>query len=376
MTGKTRQIAQEIRRRISSGHWPVGHRLPGRRHLAAEFGVSLPTLEAALAHLEAEGYLKTRSRSGTYASHPGQEKRPTRSWSSRRTIILVSSLHRKDEGADNHRHWTVTIGSTMERILLEQGFAVSNVDRWAGNRLIEWSELISIITKRSPCAVGVIGDTDPPAHSCAFLRQTKIPFCMVGGGSLNEPVAAVMCGGRFAGVMTVREILKRGWERVVFVSPFWADWVEDRWWGLQTAWRDAGRSPSAIQRLPDPPWPYEKLASRGGSIYGKPAASLAYRWLQNPLPRTALVAVNDLVAFSILDAAAAAHLQAGRDFGLIGFDDDPRARYLDLSTFRPPLEAMGQIAAELILQAIQGRPIPGQIHLFPEWIDRGSLGSS
>lgn len=60
------QLYQFIRSEIESGALAAGERLPSKRRLAGELGVSVVTIEGAYAQLVAEGYLESRDRSGFY----------------------------------------------------------------------------------------------------------------------------------------------------------------------------------------------------------------------------------------------------------------------------------------------------------------------
>lgn len=62
------QIADSIRRDIHSGRFQVGARLPGSRSMAIALGVSRTVILMAFDQLESEGYLDSRSGSGTYVS--------------------------------------------------------------------------------------------------------------------------------------------------------------------------------------------------------------------------------------------------------------------------------------------------------------------
>lgn len=62
------QIAESIRRDIGSGRYQMGARLPGSRSMAVALGVSRTVVLMAYEQLESEGYLDSRSGSGTYVS--------------------------------------------------------------------------------------------------------------------------------------------------------------------------------------------------------------------------------------------------------------------------------------------------------------------
>lgn len=62
------QVAESIGRDIDSGRFQVGARLPGSRSMAVALGVSRTVVLMAYDQLESEGYLDSRSGSGTYVS--------------------------------------------------------------------------------------------------------------------------------------------------------------------------------------------------------------------------------------------------------------------------------------------------------------------
>ena len=62
------QVAADIRRRIVSGEMPVGTQLQPHRELATSYGVSIMTINKALAGLVAEGVLHSRVGRGTFVA--------------------------------------------------------------------------------------------------------------------------------------------------------------------------------------------------------------------------------------------------------------------------------------------------------------------
>ena len=61
------QIYQLIRQDIETGHISAGEKLPSKRMLALQLGVSVMTIENAYQQLQAEGYIKSVARKGWYA---------------------------------------------------------------------------------------------------------------------------------------------------------------------------------------------------------------------------------------------------------------------------------------------------------------------
>lgn len=66
MLTRYRRIARSLRDRITSGELPPGSRLPTERQLAADRGVSLPTIRQALEDLQREGLVERRHGIGTF----------------------------------------------------------------------------------------------------------------------------------------------------------------------------------------------------------------------------------------------------------------------------------------------------------------------
>lgn len=61
------QLVSEFQRRLVTGQWPPGERLPGVRDLAAQLGVNPNTVQRALAELERDGLCRTERTSGRFA---------------------------------------------------------------------------------------------------------------------------------------------------------------------------------------------------------------------------------------------------------------------------------------------------------------------
>lgn len=92
---------------------------------------------------------------------------------------------------------------------------------------------------------------------------------------------------------------------------------------------------------------------------------------------TAILAANDVLAITFIKECAAAGLQAGRDFSIIGFDAEPQGQLLNptLASYRQPLLEMGMAAADLLVDIIKG-DTRKRARLFPmEMIEGGSIGS-
>ena len=119
--------------------------------------------------------------------------------------------------------------------------------------------------------------------------------------------------------------------------------------GFRAALNEAG--------LPlDPRVELRDLSAAAGR--GPAARTAAVRDLMRLEPRpTAVVAGDDLAAIGLLDAFEARGIDVPRDISVVGFDDIPfaRVRRIGLTTVRQPSVTIGELAADLLIEQLEGR---------------------
>ncbi len=97
--------------------------------------------------------------------------------------------------------------------------------------------------------------------------------------------------------------------------------------------------------------------------------------LERGKPFTALFAYNDISAIGSIWAFREAGFRVPEDISVVGFDDIPGTAFANpaLSTVRQPLIRMGQIAAQTVVDQIEGRGeyVP-EIAIEPEFVVRSS----
>jgi len=100
-------------------------------------------------------------------------------------------------------------------------------------------------------------------------------------------------------------------------------------------------------------------------------------WLAMPSERrpTAVVALTDLMAVGVINAATAANLEVGVGLAVVGFDDAPIAGYLrpSLTSLRQPIVDIGERVVTMLIDLVRGEmPVPAQVLLKPRLIVRNS----
>ncbi|PJE95599.1 GntR family transcriptional regulator [Streptomyces carminius] len=68
------QIAEEILRRIHSGEYPPGSKVPSVVQIANEFGVVNSTAQRAMEHVRAQGVTRSEKGMGTFVLRPEERE--------------------------------------------------------------------------------------------------------------------------------------------------------------------------------------------------------------------------------------------------------------------------------------------------------------
>ncbi|MBS3933504.1 MAG: LacI family DNA-binding transcriptional regulator [Truepera sp.] len=119
------------------------------------------------------------------------------------------------------------------------------------------------------------------------------------------------------------------------------------------------------------------LVRRGNHSAASGFAAMRSLLAERPYP-TALFAGNDTIALGALAALHQRGLRIPEDMAVVGYDDIPTAAYTapPLTTVRAPATEQGRLAGEMVLDLIEGRPVPNpRLLLDTELIVRDSCGA-
>jgi len=100
--------------------------------------------------------------------------------------------------------------------------------------------------------------------------------------------------------------------------------------------------------------------------------------LNSDQPPTAIFASNDTMAMAAMDAVRDKGLRVPEDVSILGFDDIPQAAMVRpaLTTVRQPLEQMGRVATQMLLDILKNAQInPTRIELPTELIIRSTTAA-
>ena len=88
---------------------------------------------------------------------------------------------------------------------------------------------------------------------------------------------------------------------------------------------------------------------------------------------TAILATRDLVAIRVLRAAYESGIRVPENLSIVGYDDDPTAEAIGLTTIRNPLEETGAMAVRVLQRLMRGGPVE-DVRLPVTLIERGTAG--
>ncbi len=198
-----------------------------------------------------------------------------------------------------------------------------------------------------------------------YLLDVGFPFVAFGRSNPDWDFPWVDVDGADGVRQAVNHLLELGHRRIACLA-----WPKDsltgqyRLQGYREAMADAGLEV-------DPAWVIRT------ENYYRHAYRATQRWLTLPPDRrpTAVIALTDLMAIGVMNAAADAGLRIGPDLAVVGFDDAPITGYLrpPLTSLRQPIAEVGERVVTMLIDLVQGqRPDPAQVLLKPRLIIRDS----
>jgi LacI family transcriptional regulator len=182
-----------------------------------------------------------------------------------------------------------------------------------------------------------------PQNFLDSLRQRHFPHVLIDHQGIDEKGPAVGATN-WQGAYTATEyLIKLGHKRIGFVTG-WMDLgcARDRLAGYKSALR--------TYHLP-----VEDSLIYEGDFHQPSGYDGACTLLALAAPPTAIFASNDVMAMGAIEAVRVHGYRIPEDMSILGFDDIPQVVNLHpkLTTVRQPLEQMGRVAAQMLLDYLK-----------------------
>lgn len=246
--------------------------------------------------------------------------------------------------------------SGIEQYLRKQGyFFLTVAHRHDAELLSRYSQMLS---ERG--VEGII-TVDTTVHEAPVL-----PTVAVAGHKRLKGVTNIILDHEQAAVLALNHLKSLNHERIAFLkgNPLSSD--------SQERWEAICRVAAQIGVKIDPNLTVQLDSEDATPMLGYPFVK---QLLARKIPFTALFAYNDISAIGAIRALQEEGLRVPQDVSVMGFDDIPGAAFYtpSLSTVRQPLNRMGEVAAQSLLERIEGKKeYPTDIAIEPELVVRES----
>jgi DNA-binding LacI/PurR family transcriptional regulator len=378
-----RQIADDLRRQVVSGRWAIGAQLPSRRDLAEQYRVTPNTINRAVAALVDEGFVGANDRQGTFVARRAGKPAPLadagaqrpaqrRNW---RVAVVVSHDDGTFGAGSAPDPWTTIVLEQFERALSAGGaVAVLYHVYWGPNAVQDPRLAIKQAQTDGLDAIAVIDLHNRPGweEATAAIDWRRVPAVYVAGVGMRSPFPQFCYDQRHAGYLAARHLVEQGYTRLAFLHPCFETWIDERIAGARQGATHGGLAETQVVVHPvTGPVPYAEFcasAERGPEMIRRFDEVVAGRWDGS----LGIICHADQEALECLGHLRRQGRVAGRDVGLVGFDDAPGSRSLGLTTVRPPLEHLGEQAARGLIVALATGAEAAQTCLPPIVIQRDS----
>jgi len=208
------------------------------------------------------------------------------------------------------------------------------------------------------------------------LERHHIPAILVGSEMRTGSIGSVLVDNEQGGYLALKHLYSLGHRKIAFIRG------PRQLWDSSRRWDDVVRfAAEAGMKLHDQ-WVMELAGSSDASSGFDEGMTLTRTMIQRKPGFTAMLAFDDLTGFGAVRALREAGRRVPEDCSVLGFDDVPYAALSSpsLSTIRQPMEQMGVIAVERLLEEIQpsekATNRKGRVNLLaPELVQRESTAS-
>ena len=352
------QVAADLRRRITSGEIAVGARVPTHRELAKDYGVSLITINKALAGLVSDGVLHSRVGRGTFVAvrppitHEGPRGRVLgfvlRDLSSPFFSLVANAAQRR---ADQLGYGLLFSSSSFQldredeqiqrfRQLGVQGLLIVSMSR----------------TYQASPAIQELHEQGFPYVMVSYVHGDEIPLV---AGDVDR-----------AGTIAAEHLLSLGRRRLAYMGDrIGSHMFERRSQSFMRALA-AGGAPIDPAFVFEYPYEGEWNDYESGYAIGERIAAMTSR-------PDAMYTHNDLGALGFQDALLDHGIRVPEDVAVVGLDDielASRAR-VPLTTVHVPTDRIGELAVDHVVARIKGLPTTTRQLLEPTLVVRRSCGA-
>jgi DNA-binding LacI/PurR family transcriptional regulator len=338
---KYRQIADDIRKRIRSGNYPQGEKIPSENDFVKEFKVSKHTVLKAFSELINEGMIRREQGKGTFACELSKVlKKQIAVIVYHSDNVYFSKVVRGIEDYFNGHEFSCILCNSEGNPEKEIDYVKRLIDT------VDGFILCPIVRK------GVYGE------SVSVLKNSGVPFVFVSGilQDCSDEYSYVAPDDCTGGFLATKHLIECGYKEIKFLVP--GD-------GLNTApvkERLRGyRCALAEKKIPyRKEFVMEAAALDPGGSYEQDGYEFAGEIIRSHRGSTGLFVSGDPMAIGLMRGLRELGASIPGEIGICGFDDIDLARQygIELTTVRQGMHPMGAKAAECLMARIKDNSIP------------------
>ena len=326
-------LMEELKEKIISGRIQPGEKLPSENQFTVQCSLSRHTVRKALSLLEQEGYIEACHGKGTFCSEKMRHMKKSRNIAVVTTYISDYIFPRLIQGMDN--------------VLSEQGYSI--ILKNTGNSRQKEAKCLEELLQKD--IDGLIIEPSKSQLSCRHsglyenLEKYQIPYIFIQGiyTEMKDKPHILMDDAR-GGYLVTKYLLEQGHRRIT--GFFKADDIQ----GIQ-------RHKGYVRALQEAGIPYDPdlvVWFHTEDRRSKPSMMVKEMVKTGSLPH-GIVCYNDQIAVQVIESLEDCGLQVPKDISVTGYDNSLYAqRGTGITTIAHPQERLGEMAAELILEKING----------------------
>lgn len=326
-------LMEELKEKIISGRIQPGEKLPSENQFTVQYSLSRHTVRKALSLLEQEGYIEACHGKGTFCSEKMRHMKKSRNIAVVTTYISDYIFPRLIQGMDN--------------VLSEQGYSI--ILKNTGNSRQKEAKCLEELFQKD--IDGLIIEPSKSQLSCRHpglyenLEKYQIPYIFIQGiyTEMKDKPHILMDDAR-GGYLVTKYLLEQGHRRIT--GFFKADDIQ----GIQ-------RHKGYVRALQEAGIPYDPdlvVWFHTEDRRSKPSMMVKEMVKTGSLPN-GIVCYNDQIAVQVIESLEDCGLQVPKDISVTGYDNSLYAqRGTGITTIAHPQERLGEMAAELILEKING----------------------
>jgi DNA-binding LacI/PurR family transcriptional regulator len=304
------------------------------KQLAAHLGLSTTTVSRVMSRTPAAARIPAATQKRVFEAAEQlnyQASAVARSLRQKKSFTVGVIVPEISEG------YTASVLSGIEDALLEQDYFYFVVSHRHRPELLK--NYISMLQSRGVEGIVAI---DTPLDG-----GLRIPIASVSGHKIRKGIVNIVVDHNVAAHQALNHLASLGHKKIAFIrgQAFSSD-TKARWRAIRKVAKEL-KLEIAPERVVD---------LRLDAATSEPGQEATERLLGQTRDFSALFAFNDLAAIGAMATLRQHDLRVPRDVSVIGFDDIPSAatNYPGLTTIRQPMQQMGRLAAQALLEAIRG----------------------